>query len=110
MNLKPETSFENFQTLDIRVGEIVEVIKVPKKDKLYVFTVDFGFDKPKTIVSAIAHLVTEQELLNVRTCFILNFPPRNIAGIISEGMILVSEKDGKLFLTANKNTPIGAIV
>jgi methionyl-tRNA synthetase len=47
--VKEEITFDDFSKLDIRTGEIIDAVKVPKADKLLQLTVDLGFEK-RTIV------------------------------------------------------------
>ncbi|GHT34397.1 methionine--tRNA ligase [Bacteroidia bacterium] len=88
--------FDDFAKLDIRVGTVLECIKVPKADKLLQFRIDDGLQK-RTIVSGIAHYYQPEELIGKQICFIANLAPRKLKGIVSEGMILSAEDaDGKL--------------
>ena len=97
--VKPVVSFDDFMKVDIRVGTILECQKVPKADKLLQFLIDDGMNK-RTIVSGIAKYYTEPEkLVGKQVCFIANFEPRKLKGVVSEGMILSAEdKDGRLVL------------
>lgn len=93
---KAECSFEDFAKLDIRVGKVLECRKVPKADKLLEFRIDDGMGG-RTIVSGIAKYYTPEELVGTNVCFIANFAPRKLRGIVSEGMILsVEQSDGSL--------------
>ncbi|SJZ76578.1 methionine--tRNA ligase [Porphyromonas crevioricanis] len=91
-----ECSFDDFLKLDIRVGTVLECTKVPKADKLLQFRIDDGLGG-RTIVSGIAQYYQPEDLVGKQVCFIANFPPRKLRGIMSEGMILSAEyPDGKL--------------
>ena len=96
---KEKISFEDFQKTDIRVGTVLECTKVPKADKLLQFLIEDG-DKRRTIVSGIAQSYPEPEkLVGTQVCFIANFEPRKLKGVMSEGMILsAADKDGRLVL------------
>ena len=97
--IKPTVTFDDFMKVDIRVGTILECQKVPKADKLLQFLIDDGMNK-RTIVSGIAKYYTDPEkLVGKQVCFIANFEPRKLKGVVSEGMILSAEdKDGRLVL------------
>ena len=87
--------FDTFKKCDIRVGTVIECVKVPKADKLLKFLIDDGMAK-RTIVSGIAKYYPE-DLIGKQVCFIANFEPRKLRGILSEGMILSAENpDGSL--------------
>ena len=95
--VKPNTNIDEFGKMDIRVGTVLECVKVPKADKLLQFLIDDGMNK-RTIVSGIAkYYPNPEELVGKQVCFIANFEPRKLKGVISEGMILSAEdKDGRL--------------
>lgn len=92
----PAVDFETFKKCDIRVGTVLECKKVPKADKLLQFLIDDGMNK-RTIVSGIAKYYNPEDLVGKQICFIANFEPRKLRGILSEGMILSAENpDGSL--------------
>ena len=92
----PTVSYDDFAKLDIRVGKGVECTKVPKADKLLQFKIDDGMGG-RTIVSGIAKFYDPAELVGKEVCFIANFEPRKLKGVVSEGMILSAEDaDGRL--------------
>ncbi|MDE6009247.1 MAG: methionine--tRNA ligase [Muribaculaceae bacterium] len=94
--VKSEVDFPTFEKLDIRVGKVLECQKVPKADKLLQFRIDDGMGG-RTIVSGIAKFYDPAELVGKEICFIANFPPRKLKGVVSEGMILsAQDADGKL--------------
>ncbi len=86
-------AFDDFTKLDIRVGTVIECIKVPKADKLLQLRIDDGLQK-RTIVSGIAQHYSPEELVGKQICFIANLAPRKLKGILSEGMILSAEDFG----------------
>ena len=97
--VKEKVSFDDFGKVDIRVGTVLECSKVPKADKLLQFKIDDGMGG-RTIVSGIAKYYTDPSaLVGKQVCFIANFEPRKLKGVVSEGMILSAEdKDGRLML------------
>jgi methionyl-tRNA synthetase len=108
---KPDISYDEFSTMDIRVGTILEASRVPKTDKLMKLLVDTGIDK-RTIVSGIAAYFTPEELPGKQVCVLVNLAPRKLKGIDSQGMILLAEDaDGKLvFVTPEKAVTNGVVV
>ena len=93
---KPETTFEDFQKLDIRIATIIEAEKVAKTKKLLKLKVDTGFDQ-RTVVSGIAEFYSPEEIIGKQVCLLANLAPRAIKGIESQGMILMAESpDGTL--------------
>ncbi|MBD5310278.1 MAG: methionine--tRNA ligase [Bacteroides sp.] len=94
--VKAEVDFPTFEKMDIRVGKILECKKVPKADKLLQFRIDDGMGG-RTIVSGIAKYYDPADLEGKEVCFIANFAPRKLKGVVSEGMILsAQDADGRL--------------
>ena len=108
---KEECTFDDFQKMDIRVSTILEAEKVAKTKKLLKLTVDTGIDK-RTIVSGIAEHFTCEELVGRQVLVLVNLAPRELKGILSQGMILMAENaSGKLELLAPEHkTNNGAMV
>ena len=93
---QPDVDFDTFMKLDIRVGTVLECQKVPKADKLLQFLIDDGGEK-RTIVSGIAKYYSPEDLVGKQVCFVSNFAPRKLKGVLSQGMILSAENaDGSL--------------
>ncbi len=93
---KETTTFEDFSKLDLRVGTIVEAEKMPKANKLLVLKVDTGMDV-RTIVSGIAESFSPEEIIGKRVTVLVNLAPRNLRGVESQGMILMTNNaEGKL--------------
>ena len=97
--VKENVAFEDFLKLDIRVATVLDCQKVPKADKLLQFRLADGMEE-RTILSGIAaYYPNPEKLIGTQVCFIANFEPRKLRGIMSEGMILSAEDaDGKLVL------------
>ena len=95
--IKENVPFEDFCKLDMRVGTVLECTKVPKADKLLQFKIDDGMGG-RTIVSGIAQSYPDpQVLVGKQVCFVANFEPRKLKGIMSEGMIISAvDADGRL--------------
>ena len=87
---KEETTFEDFQKLDIRIATIIEAEKVAKTKKLLKLKVDTGMDQ-RTVVSGIAEFYSPEEIIGKQVCLLANLAPREIKGIESQGMILMAE-------------------
>jgi len=97
--VKENVAFDDFMKLDIRVATVLDCQKVPKADKLLQFRLADGMEE-RTILSGIAqYYPNPEELIGTQVCFIANFEPRKLRGVMSEGMILSAEDaDGKLVL------------
>lgn len=90
--IKPETNFEDFSKMDIRVATILEAEKIAKTDKLIKLKIDTGVDV-RTIVSGIAEWYKPEEIIGQQIVMLANLAPRKIKGIESQGMILMAENE-----------------
>ena len=108
---KDECTFDDFQKMDVRVSTILAAEKIAKTKKLLKLTVDTGIDK-RTIVSGIAEHFTPEELVGRQVLVLVNLAPREMKGVLSQGMILMAEDaSGKLELLAPEHkTNNGAMV
>ena len=108
---KSDVSFDEFGRMDIRVGTILSAEKMPKTKKLLHLTVDTGIDK-RDIVSGIAEHFTPEELVGKQVLVLVNLTPRELKGVVSNGMLLMSEDaSGRLvLLSPTQNVYNGAIV
>jgi len=93
---KETIQFDDFTKLDMRVGTILEAIKVRKTKKLLELKVDVGIDV-RTIVSGIAESFKPEDIIGQKVTVVVNLAPRALKGIESQGMILMTDTpDGKL--------------
>jgi len=93
---KETIEFEDFTKLDIRIGTILEAEKIPKTKKLLKLKVDVGIDI-RTIVSGIAESFKPEDIIGQKVSVLVNLAPRNLRGVESQGMILMSDTpEGKL--------------
>ena len=96
-----EITYDDFRKVDIRVGTVLSVKNNEKARQVaLVLEVDFGDDIGIKITSAkITHYYNSENLLGKQIIAVCNFPIKNIAGIVSEVLILGAiEKDGKVVL------------
>ncbi|MDR0511264.1 MAG: methionine--tRNA ligase [Rikenellaceae bacterium] len=95
---KETVSFEDFGRMDIRVATIVAAERVEKTKKLLKLTIDAGVDR-RVIVSGIAEYYAPEELVGRQALVLVNLEPRELRGVLSQGMILMaSDATGRLVL------------
>ena len=121
--------YEDFKKMDMRFGLIKFVEPVEATDKLLRFEIDFGekdttdevpFGKEeysgrdiRQIVSGIREFFPEYEsLIGQYGLYILNLEPREIRGVMSNGMLMaVDGVDGKpVFLKPSSEIEPGAAI
>ena len=91
------------------MGEIIECQEVPKSKKLLCSKVRIG-SEVRQILSGIKQHYSADEMVGKKVMVLVNLQPREIAGMMSEGMLLCAEDaDGKLSLMVPERTmPAGA--
>lgn len=86
-------SFSDWEKLDLRNAEILEVEEINGADKLYKLKVDLGTET-RTLVAGLKQYYTKDELVGKRIIVFTNLEPKTIRGIESKGMVLaVSNAD-----------------
>jgi len=105
---KDNIGYDDFAKMDIRIGKILEAVKVPKTKKLMQLKIDTGMDV-RTVVSGISEYFEPETLIGKQICLLANLEPREIKGIKSQGMILLAEQpSGKLvFVIPEEDTTLG---
>jgi len=108
---KDEIGIEDFDKLQLQIGEIIACEAVPKSKKLLCSKVKVG-DKVLQIVSGIKNFYSAEEMPGKKVVVITNLKPAKLAGIESQGMLLCAEgPDGALaLLTAEKDLPSGSMI
>ncbi|MEI6347558.1 MAG: methionine--tRNA ligase [Bacteroidota bacterium] len=108
---KQNIAFEDFSAMDIRTATIIEAEKVAKTKKLLKLTLDTGIDK-RIVVSGIAEYYEPENIIGQKVCLLVNLAPREIKGIVSQGMILMAENaNGELcFVSPTKEVNNGSCV
>ncbi len=94
---KPEITIDDFEKLELVVGEILEAKKHPKADKLLVFKVDIGTEV-RQIVSGIAKFYKPEELVGKKVIVVKNLKPISLRGEESKGMLLCGSDEKDTYL------------
>lgn len=103
--LKTTISFDDFQKMDIRTGVIIEAEKLPKTKKLLKLQIDLGFER-RTIVSGIAEHFQPDEIIGKTVLVLANLAPRPLAGVESQGMILMAEDGDQKLHFVSPGSPV----
>ena len=94
-------SYEDFRKVDIRVGTVLSVKNNEKaRHPALVVEVDFGLEIGlKTSSAKITNYYNSANLIGKQVIGVCNFPTKNIAGIVSQVLILGTiDKDNKVVL------------
>ena len=109
----PEIKFDDFEKIELKVAEVLEVERVEGSDKLLRFKLDAGDSEPRQILSGIAQFYpNEQELIGKKLQIVANLKPRKMMKkYVSQGMILSAEFGNELrVLTVDKDIPAGSLI
>ena len=106
---KPEITIDEFDKIQLQIGEVLACEEVKKSKKLLCSQVKIG-SEVRQIVSGIKAHYSPEEMVGKKVVVVTNLKPAKLAGIESQGMILCAEDaEGNLALmTAEKDMPHGA--
>ena len=109
---KQQITIEEFEKMQLMIGEIIACEEVQNSRKLLCSQVKFGENNVKQIVSGIKGSYSPEEMVGKRVVAIVNLKPCKLAGVVSEGMLLCAEDaEGNLsLLTTEKNLPGGSFI
>jgi methionyl-tRNA synthetase len=101
-------TIDDFKRLQIRIATITAAEPVPKSTKLLKLTLDVG-GETRTIVAGIAEDYAPDQLVGKQIPVLVNLQPALIRGIVSEGMMLAADVDGKaVLLHPDREVPSGS--
>lgn len=109
--MKDIIQFSDFEKVDIRVGQITLAEAVPKS-KMLKLQVDFGTEiGTRTILASIAGpdpagSAAHYSLAKPKVLAVVNFAPREMKGVVSEGMLLAGYDDNKIVWLADINETV----
>lgn len=105
--MKPVIDLSVLEQVDIRVGTIEAVREIAGSDKLMALQVSFG-DHTRTIVAGIKQeRVDPQEIVGRQALFVVNLAPREMRGVVSEGMLFdIGYADGVTPVLAVPEKPV----
>ena len=109
-NLKPLSSIDDFNKLDIRVGRIIAVDDFPEARKpAWKLTIDFGPLGTRQSSAQIVTHYTREALIGRLVMAVVNFPTRRIGPFVSEVLTLgVPDAHGDVVLiTPDQDVPLG---
>ena len=99
--MKQEITYEDYSKVEIKIGTVLSVKKNEKARKpSLVVEVDFGKEIGiKKSSAQITHYYNEENLKGIQVIGVCNFPEKNIAGVVSQVLILGSvDGEGKVTL------------
>ena len=106
---KPEITFDDFEKIQIQVGEVLKCEPVKKAKKLLCSQIRIGAEV-RQIVSGISKYYKPEEMVGKKVAVVTNLAPRTICGVESQGMILAAmdDKDNLSVMTVDKDIVSGS--
>lgn len=109
--MKPDITYEDFQKLDIRIGNITEASIKEGSEKLLRFVVDFGSEiGQRVIFSGIRKYYQPEEFINKKYPFVINMPAKKMLDEESQGMMLLVDSDKPIPIMPCEEVILGAVV
>lgn len=102
-------SWQDFEKLEMRVGTIIQAEEFKEaRNPAYKVIVDFGDYGKRKSSAQITKLYLPEELIGKQVIAVVNFPPKQIANIMSECLILgVVDNEEVTLLTSDKQVKNG---
>ncbi|TMV52002.1 chaperone CsaA [Paenibacillus mesophilus] len=107
------STYEQFAELDIRIGTVLEAEPFPEARKPAIkLKIDFGPLGVKRTSAQITRRYAPESLIGRQVAAVVNFPPKRIAGFVSEVLVLggVPEEGDVVLLQPGERVPDGTPV
>jgi methionine--tRNA ligase beta chain len=99
--------FDDFAKLEIRMGTILEVERVPGTDRLLRVVVDMGNEK-RQVVAGFGHKYKPEDLIGKQVPIVLNIEKAVIRGVESNGIFMAIDDDGATLLVPQTSVMNGS--
>ena len=104
-------SFSDFKKLELKVGKIKSVEEVEGLDKLYKLEVEVGEAKTRILLAGLKASHEPYELMGKNIVVVANIEPKELRGILSEGMLLAAEgKDKPVLIIPEEEVKPGTTI
>lgn len=105
--IKPLISLDDLARIDIRVGTIVSATAIERSRDLIHLIVDLGSERRNVVVGMKRERADPAEVIGRQALFVVNLPPRKMAGIVSEAMLFdIGFEDGVTPVLAMPEKPV----
>lgn len=109
MPLKDLITYDDFAKLDIRMATVTKAEPVENADKLLKLTLDVGEEiGERVILAGIKAWYNPEDLVGKQIVFLANLEPREMRGVVSQGMMLAVGDDEAVLLHPAKTIKPGA--
>lgn len=110
--MKSTITYDDFEKLDLRVGQVTSATVPEWSNKLMELTVDFGSEiGEKTIFSGIKEWYQPEDLINKKFAFIINLAERKMGPDFSQGMMLMADEEERpTLIEVSSEVKVGSVV
>lgn len=107
----PEINLEDFQKVELRVAEVLDVERVEGTRALLKLRISLG-EEERTLVAGLAPYYRPEEMRGKKIIVLANLKPATIRGVVSQGMLLAADdgKGGVSLLTVDRDIEPGSRV
>jgi tRNA-binding protein len=105
-----EITWQDFEKVEMRIGTILSAIPFEKaRNPAYILQIDFGPLGIKKSSAQVTDLYTPKDLVGRQIIAVCNFPPKQIADLMSECLVLgvVGEEKGVVLLAPEQKVENG---
>lgn len=104
-------TFTDFSKLEIKIGTVKSVSKLPNTDKLLLFIINVGAEERQIVAGMSEFFPDPSVLIGKQLPVLLNLEPRTFQGITSRGMIMAADVAGRaVLLHPAEEVPAGSVV
>ena len=103
-------SFNEFKKIEIKIGKILSVEKIPEANKLYKIMVEVGNEKKQCVAGLAGHYKID-ELESKLVVVVTNLEIKKMFGLESQVMLLAAVNNSQVsLLHPGKELPTGTII
>lgn len=99
--MKPQANYSAFESLDIRVGKVINVEDSQTKKPTYRITIDFGAEVGTKVSCGAYRNYKKEDLIGKQIIGVINFEAKNMGPEVSQVLMLgvANEKGETIYLT-----------
>ncbi len=99
-------TIDDFTKVELRTAKILAAERLPKSKKLLKLSVDAGEATPRTILAGIAESYEPEAVVGRLIVIVANLKPREMMGMVSQGMVLAASTDGGPAMLVNPDPAV----
>ncbi|MEM4934176.1 MAG: methionine--tRNA ligase subunit beta, partial [Desulfurococcaceae archaeon] len=101
-------SIDEFKKVDLRVGLVKSAERVTGSDRLIRLSVDLGDLGERQVIVGLAKWYPPEHFIGKYVVIVANLKPKRIMGLESQGMLLATDTDPPVIITAERPVKPGS--